>query len=528
MVSSISLRGTGATNTGVFWNGIAINSTLNGQTDFNTLSANGFDQIEIRKGAGSVLFGSGAIGGAINLRDKIYFITKKKLVVNLGLESYNTQNLAIKSQISTNKIVAKIAVNGIKSDNDYNYLGTDIDNENAKYQNYHLNGVIAYKVNSNNQIHFFTTYSNNDRELSRTLVSSSNSKYKNDENRFLLNWKNFSTNYNSTLKIAFLNENYKFFFNKESTEFSFGKSNEYIAKYNFNYFFKNNLSLHSGFENRFTTGIGTNIQDKERNVFETYLLIHHQLAKKFNYNVSVRKGVSSVYTIPFIYAFDAKYKINSNFSIKTNYATNYRLPTFNDLFWFASGNEDLRPEDSNTLELGFEYRKQNIALNITSYYIKSKDLIQWRPVTSTFWRPFNVQNVDSYGLEFELEASKKIGKHKFNFQSQYAYTISEDKALDKQLIYVPFHKANAILSYNYKDWSANINQQFNGEVFTTTSNTQIVDSFWLSNIQISKSMQKNKINISLKVKNLLNTKYQTVAFRPMPDRNYSIRLTLKL
>ncbi|UCE92629.1 MAG: TonB-dependent receptor plug domain-containing protein, partial [Flavobacteriaceae bacterium] len=35
MVSSISLRGTSASQTGVYWNGIGINSALTGQTDFN-------------------------------------------------------------------------------------------------------------------------------------------------------------------------------------------------------------------------------------------------------------------------------------------------------------------------------------------------------------------------------------------------------------------------------------------------------------------------------------------------------------
>jgi outer membrane cobalamin receptor len=71
MVSSISLRGTNASQTGVFWNGIAINSSLNGQIDFNTLGANSFDEVEIRRGGGSVLLGSGAIGGAINLSDRV-------------------------------------------------------------------------------------------------------------------------------------------------------------------------------------------------------------------------------------------------------------------------------------------------------------------------------------------------------------------------------------------------------------------------------------------------------------------------
>ncbi|MCF6350964.1 MAG: TonB-dependent receptor [Flavobacteriaceae bacterium] len=528
MVSSISLRGSGASSTGVYWNGIAINSTLNGQTDFNTLSANGFNQIEIRKGAGSVLFGSGAIGGAINLRDKVYFVPKKNLNINLGLASFNTQNAVIKTRLSTDKIYTKIVIDGAKSNNDYPYLGTDIVNENAKYKNYHLKGVFAYKINTNNQIHFFTTYSNNDRELSRTLVAPSNSKYKNNENRFLLSWKNFGSKHNSTLKLAYLNEEYNFFFNKQSSEFSFGKSHEYITKYDFNYFLVHNLSFHIGIENRFTNGVGTNIQDKERNVLESYFLIHHELTHKFNYNVSVRKGVSNIYKIPFIYAFDTKYVINSNFSIKANFATNYRLPTFNDLFWFASGNEDLQPEDSKTVELGLDYKLKNITFNITSYLTKSKNLIQWRPVTSYFWQPVNIQNVDSYGLEIEFAVTKKIGKHTFDFQTQYAYSISIDKELDKQLIYVPLHKVNAILNYNYKKWSINFNQQYNGEVFTTTSNTQVVDDFWLSNLYLYKTILNSKINIGISVNNLFNSKYETVAYRPMPNRNYSIQLTLKI
>ncbi len=73
MVSSISLRGTSASQTGVYWNGISINSALNGQTDFNTLQGNSFDEIEVRKGGGSVLLGNGSIGGAVNLKDKVSF-----------------------------------------------------------------------------------------------------------------------------------------------------------------------------------------------------------------------------------------------------------------------------------------------------------------------------------------------------------------------------------------------------------------------------------------------------------------------
>lgn len=171
--------------------------------------------------------------------------------------------------------------------------------------------------------------------------------------------------------------------------------------------------------------------------------------------------------------------------------------------------------------------KKNTTLNLTTYFTKSKDLIQWRPVTTSFWRPINIQDVASYGLEFEFKTSKQIGKHHLNFNTQYNYTISKDLELNKQLIYIPFHKANVIFDYKYKDWFLNLNQQYNGKVFTTTSNTQTVRAFWLTNLGLSKSIFKNKTNIGFEINNLLNIDYQTVAYRPMPSRNYTINLTLK-
>jgi len=528
MVSSISLRGSGASHTGIYWNGITINSSLNGQTDFNTLSANGYNQIEIRKGAGSVLFGSGAIGGAINLRDKIYFINKKEFVSNIGYASYNTQNIFVQTKLNTTKFYSKISFEKIKSENDYPYLNTNLINENGAYKNYHIKGALAYKLNTNNQIQLFTTYSNNERELSRTITAPSNSKYKNEEQRIMLHWKNFGNKYNSSLKLAYLDETYKYYFNKEDIDYSYGESKNYIAKYDFSYFIKNKISIHTGLENKLIKGSGKDITKAKRNIFETYMLIHQQPIKKINYNVSIRKGFSKTYDIPFIYAVDTKYSITSKTAIKANYSTNYKLPTFNDLYWSYSGNEKLLSENSKTLELGFDYQTKNTIINITTYHTNSNNLIQWRPTTNIIWKPINIQKVTSTGVEFVFNTIKKVNKNQFEFSTQYAYTISEDLHKKKQLIYVPYHKANASINYLYKGFGVNINQQYNGAVFTTTSNTQTVEHFWLTNIQISKKIIKNKINIGLVVNNIFNKAYQTVAYRPMPNRNLKLSINIKI
>ena len=528
MVSSISLRGTGASHTSVYWNGISINSSLIGQTDFNTVSANGFDEVEVRKGAGSTLFGSGAIGGVINLKDKINFSKSKTNYVSLGLSSFNTQSILISSSQSFNNIFYKINVEGVKSDNDYPYLDTDIVNENAKYKNYQIKTVLAYKLNNNNQLKLFTNYSNNYRELSRSLTAPSENLYKNEDNRILLNWLNTNNKYNSDFRIAYLNENYKFFLDKNLDDFSFGKSDNYILKYDFTYFIKKYNSIQLGFENKYTQGEGSNLSKNNRNVIETYALFHHKPFNKLSYNLSARKGFSNIFDIPLIYAFDSRFKFNNYFNLRANYSTNYKLPTFNDLFWEFSGNKDLKPETSNSVEIGFDFNSKLFNSNINIYQIKSTNLIQWQPVTATFWRPVNVQSVTSKGIEFDLNYHFHIKKHNFAINTQYSYTKSIDNNLNKQLMYVPFNKISGNFNYYHKGWSFNYNAQFTDYVYTTTSNTLYVPKYWLHSIQLNKKVYKNIINIGFKINNLLNKYYEVVAYRPMPNRNFKLNIKIKI
>ena len=73
MVSSPSFRGTTAQQTAVIWNGININSQLNGQTDFNVISTSNYNTIAVRSGGGSVIYGSSAIGGSVHLNNELEF-----------------------------------------------------------------------------------------------------------------------------------------------------------------------------------------------------------------------------------------------------------------------------------------------------------------------------------------------------------------------------------------------------------------------------------------------------------------------
>src|SRR6187402_1862581 len=66
-LSTISIRGTTASQTAVLWNGININSPTLGQSDLALLPLYLFDQLSVRYGGSSALYGSDAIGGSILL-----------------------------------------------------------------------------------------------------------------------------------------------------------------------------------------------------------------------------------------------------------------------------------------------------------------------------------------------------------------------------------------------------------------------------------------------------------------------------
>ncbi len=529
MVSSISLRGTSASQTGVYWNGIGINSALNGQTDFNTLQANSFDQLEVRKGGGSVLFGNGSVGGAINLKDEVNFNNVQQARVLLGLASFDTYFTQLTGIWGSDRFYAKISGGAQASKNDYPYLNTSLENDNGAYVNYNLNATLGYKINELHSLRFNTSIFDNDRELSRTLSSESSAKLKNNDRRFLLDWTYLGSRYTSSLKVALLHEDFQYLFDKNiSANESIGSSDRLIGKYDFTYFLKNDMFFRAGVEFENARGNGNNINEVSQDDFTGYALMHHEPWRKFTYNLSIRAGASSAYDIPVIYSLDARYLFTPSLSLRGAYSTNYRLPTFNDLYWEPGGNPELKAEFSSSGEIGLDYQLKDLRVGAGWYVIKSKDLIQWRPVTQDFWQPVNIDKASNQGLEFMASYNRVIGNHSVVLRANYDYTLATDDNSDKQLIYVPKHRAGGVLDYSWKKWGFNYNLQYVGKVFTTTSNSESLDDYLLSDISLIRSLCKDIVTLNVKVNNLFNVNYQSVAFRPMPGRNYVLQFNFKI
>jgi vitamin B12 transporter len=528
MVSSSSFRGTTAQQTVVIWNGLNINSQLNGQTDFNTLTTRGFNLITVNPGGGSTVYGTSAIGGSIHLSNLLSFEKHFSNRISLNYGSFATLGLDYQMNYATEKISTQITLSRNSSDNDYPYLNTNQVNENGAFYNNNFSANVGYKIDNKNYIKFYSNYFESERHFSGTLVTTSKNKYDDLNTRNLLEYTNFFKNTISKIRVAFLSESYKYFEDKDAVEFSFGKAESTIVKYDLLYTFNSRFKINLLSDYTNIKGFGSDINSNSRSIFSNVLLFKHEISSKLNYEFGIRKEITTNYESPVLFSFGAKYDVLKWYQLKFNASRNFRIPTFNDLYWNPGGNLDLNPESAYQTDFTQVFSFKNISFSIAGFYNKISEMISWNPNEIRLWQPTNITKVQTYGLESNLNFDKKITAfHNIKANLNYGYTISENELTKKQLLYVPFHKLSGNLAYSYKNLTFFTSYLFNGAVFTSLDNTYFLKEYTVVNSGLEYLFFK-RCTLGFMANNLFNESYQAVLQRPFPGRNYTININLNL
>ncbi|WP_299367543.1 TonB-dependent siderophore receptor [Winogradskyella sp.] len=525
MVSSPSFRGTTAQQTAVLWNGININSQTTGQTDFNTINARGFDVVVLRAGGGGVVDGTNAIGGSIYLENELVYNLgfNNDLFVRYG--SFNTYDVNYKADYSNDKQSFSLIVSRNGSDNDYPYINTDRNNLNGQFNNTNISFSGGIRINSKNELNLYANVYDGKRNFSLPTPNALRTKYYDFNTRSMLEWKYNSNKFKHLTKFAVLTENYRFYPNIQNDFYTEGYVESLVVKYDINYQFNKDMLLTSGFNYLRNDGKGTDIEEEVRHLSSLVLGMRHQVSEKVFYEIGLRQELNKDYESPFLYSAGVKLALSDFYSIKINTSKNFRIPTYNDLYWQGLGNRDLKPEISYQGELTQVLKLKRMSLSVTGYYNSVEDLLMWVPDAAGVWRPENTDNVEIYGAEALLSAEKEIGDHQFNLSATYAYTVSKNRDTGKQLIYVPYHKFTASLGYSFKKLSAYYQYLNNGEAFTTSDNApeQILNNFMVANLGLEYNFRihKNKLTLGIQALNLWDEEYESVLNRPMPGRNYN-------
>jgi len=528
MVSSPAFRGTAAAQTAVTWNGININSAFTGQTDFNTLATGNFTAVSVRPGGGSVLYGSSAIGGSIHLEDALAFEGKFMQEIAAAYGSFNTENWRYHASGGNEKLAVSAGASGMASDNDYT-VGR-FANENGQYRNIGFDAAAACRIDSKNTVSLYGYAFDGMRHFSLISPSDTRSKYRDSNMRNLVSWEYRSNRFTSTLKAAYLTEHYRYYQFPDTPDPDDGKAETALLRYEVGVALSKKSRLDGVVQYDRTLGYGSNVARHLRETVSGALLWAQEI-RKLHLELGLRQEITATYDSPLLFSAALSHPLGKTLEVKAGVSRNFRIPTFNDLYWSEGGNPNLRPEDALQYQSGVAFKSKNFEAAATLFLIDIKDMIQWLPGTTTFWLPQNVGHARSYGGEAFVDFHKDFGKTRIQARGSYGYTISGNRNTGKLLIYVPKHRGTASVGASRSRVSAGIQGSFTDQVFTRSDNNPRynLDGYAVCDGDVHLGIGKSaNIVIGAQIRNIFDTRYAVVEGRPFPGRNYQLYINVTL
>ena len=244
--------------------------------------------------------------------------------------------------------------------------------------------------------------------------------------------------------------------------------------------------------------------------------------------------------IPFTPSLSLRWQNGHGLEAGLSASRNYRLPTFNDLYWPNAGNPGLRPEKgwNQSLYLKAERAWGQWAggLQLSGFNYNVQDWIIWLPEDGLF-RPGNVRRVWSRGGSARLRLEHELESGRLQLESNYSYTRSTNQASRRpadlsagnQLIYVPLHQGSASLAWQSGGWYVAYLQEWAGRTYTLSDNSDWLPGFALGALRLSRDWRWKPLSgrLYVKLENLWNENYELVANRPLPGRHYRIGLNVE-
>ncbi len=538
-LATATIRGTSSSHTAVNWNGIPINSIANGLSDLSNIAAITNDNIFLIKGGNSTIFGSGSIGGSINIDSKK--IRNQKLSSNVNFESGSNglSSQSYSAKYADDVVSFYILHSKLKDKNKFKFTnisqaGSPIQtNNHGKIVSFQNKLDLNFKINPKIIIQLNYWGDNSTREVPQNMTIRFTDAMQYDVNDRISISSTYSLkNLSCKISKALIYEDFRY------TEEIKNIDSQYLASKDFNnfdlsYTFKN-LIFQSALSYNKNKINNNNFEDnKQKDILKT--IFFSTIYKKSNLEtqLAIRGEENSEYEVPLTPLFSTEYKFNEliQSSIKLN--KNFRSPTFNDRYWFSGGsrgNIELKPEISNNSEFSIHLKKNKFKLSSTLFNLNVKDWILWSQNVDGIWSPENIKEVWSRGIETQLKYNYKKILLELNYS--LTKTTSEkasndlDISVGQQLRYVPINKLNTTLLFAEGKLISFLNITFTDEVITSysSSDNKTLEAYTLVNAGTSYKLFNEDLKLDLRVLNLTNQQYQTYLNYPKPGREYVLSI----
>lgn len=257
---------------------------------------------------------------------------------------------------------------------------------------------------------------------------------------------------------------------------------------------------------------------------------------------SVRwEAISGVSGPQFLPQVSLTYQPVTNFTADLAYSRAFHAPTLNDLYWKGGGNPNLHSELANTGQIQVQWQPQisvfDLTLGFTEFYASIQDQILWIPLTSTFYRPININQTQTEGSEITIKGSVSITP-RIRLSAQESYTWMRAMNLtpgsqdyENELPYSSPTRSLLIVTIEAQRLgSISLLARYRGHEYTTLANDarnnmlQPATAYDLTAMTSEYPLGAIALHAAASVQNLTDLQYEEVEGYPLPGRAFKFSL----
>ena len=513
----ISLRGFGggAGRVLILIDGHPQYATIYGHPVADAYIASDAQRVEVSRGAASILYGSNAMGGAINIITRKTTEDGNRLSARLMGGSYGTQRYSITDSYRSGRFTGVVSGN---------YERTDGHRINSDFESFSGFTKLGYKLTEEwkvtGNVNIAKSKSQNPGTESMPMLDGTADVLRG------MSGLSVENNYGKTSGAVNLYYNWGdheindgYFAGGTPRPFLFN-STDYMGGVNI----YQSASLFKG--NTITGGFDAKIyggnayRDPQTEVYADHIKLHEvagylfaqQEVDIFMLNVGIRLENHKLYGTEWIPQAGFSVKAAENTHLKFSASKGFRTPNLRELYMYASANEDLFPERSWSYDLSITQGlfDNRMSAELTFFYTEGDNIVETVQVDG---RPQN-RNVGEFtnkGIEFSLnyQLLKNLRLH-----TNYSYLH-----MNTPITGAPSHKLYAGMSYNPGKFSFSAGAQLIDKLYLSTGDDAQKSSYTLVDARASYRAMK-WLEVFAKGDNLLARKYETMLGFPMPRATF--------
>ena len=516
--SGVALRGSSASQVLVLLDGRPAHPPSLGMVDLALLPADQVERIEVIRGPGSVLYGSGAMAGVVN-------IVSKDPPAHLQTEAsaaYGTKNTRL-LQLQNGATIGDLGYLITASHN-----ASDGWRDNSACEGYHLTAKLDYDISLASRLILNAGFSQQRSGVpgSTSWASPEAKQYNRQAWVDLTHQYEFETNTWLTSK-AFLNQDWLDY--KDPAMWTDDSTHNQKAGLDIQ------QTLPLGERQLLLGGLyleydrvtikdaqGASRIDGARQLWTGAGFLQDEISilEKLTATPGLRCDVQSSWGAELSPKLSALYKLWPGTGLKASVSRGFRAPTVNELYWrddYTLGNRDLDPEESFSYDAGIQQALGDRGqLQMAVFQSHMRNLISWFDNGQGLYQAQNVDDALLRGVEVEIDAQLT---REVSAAFHYTFLDAQDTSGEydgQTLSYRPQHKLGGRLGYQ-SAWGLKLglNADYTDAVYADRANTRELGGYLTLGAYAAQRLCEG-VEIYCRADNILDKKYQQLDGYPMP------------